>query len=146
MDDDYPSYVAICWAFAASFLVVLVWLAVAPSTLVDLLNWQGRLFGFDGEVRLGAADLDHVLSLSLMACVVTLAVQSARHPESRQTFAALLVAKIVSTVGFGALLVLQGGVWLVPALADGSVAAGLFVARSLDEGEGGQTRAGELSG
>lgn len=129
MERDYGVYTSICWLFAAAFGLVLVGLTVWPTGVAKLVGWSGGIFGLSGEVTIGANDLDHILSLSLMACIFVLAVSTARNPASVETFAALMVAKVVSTLGFAYLAVGGASVWLVPALTDGFVAVLLAVTR-----------------
>ena len=136
MQGSYKLYSTICWVFCAAFAAVLIGLALLPDQLVALMNWSTGLFGLGGEIGMGAGDLDHVLSLSLMSCIVVLAAYSAKRPQVEELFVALLTAKVVSTAGFAYLALIGGGVWILPTLTDGLVIVGLVVARRLGASEG----------
>jgi lysylphosphatidylglycerol synthetase-like protein (DUF2156 family) len=126
-------YPLVCRLFAVAFAAVLVALGGAPEWLATSLTRLCRALGLStGEITIGPADLDYVLALSLMACIVVLAFNSATRPDHRGPFLALMVAKITSTIGFVVLAIGQGSVWVLPALADGIVAVGLLGARQFD--------------
>lgn len=131
MQKQYGLYKNICWFFFAAFLAVLLGLMLVPDQLVALMNWASGLVGLGGEITMGGGDLDHVLSLSLMGCIVVLAGYSAQRPQLREPYIALLTAKAISTGGFAYLAVIQGGVWIVPTLTDGFVIVGLVLARRM---------------
>ena len=131
MRESYRIYSAMCRLLAVAFAVVGVGLFAVPGVLASTIEFLGRFVGLTGEVTLGTGDLDHVLAVSLMACIVVLAVGTARRPEQLTPYVALLAAKVVSTAGFAYLAILGGSVWTLAALADGSVIVVLVVARSL---------------
>lgn len=116
--------------FCIAFALVFVWLMALPGALSGLMNWAAGLFGLSGDLGFAAGDLDHVLSLSLMACITVLAAQSAHRPERIEPYAALLTAKAVSTGAFAYLAFVEGGAWVLPAVTDGIVIVGLVFARS----------------
>ena len=124
-------YVGICWVFVVAFFATMMALLVAPGQLAALMNWGGGVLGLSGEITMQAGDLDYVLTLSLMGCIVALAVGSAVNPEAKEPYFALLVAKSISTGGFALLAAGPDTVWILPAVADGLVIAGLVVARHL---------------
>ena len=131
MKRPFAIYTGICWVFLVAFFVVLFALLLVPGWLVDMLNASAGLIGLGGNIELGSGDLDHVLSLSLMGCIIVLAGTSAARPRLEEPYWALLCAKAISTLGFTYLAVINGGAWILPAVADGSVIVGLVAARRL---------------
>lgn len=131
MNDSYYIYRMVCRVLAGAFAVVALAMLFLPGFLAASIEFVSSFIGLAGEIRIGAADLDHVLSVSLMACLVVLALGSGRRPEQLPPYVALLAAKIVSTIGFVYLALTVGPAWTLPAVADGSVIAALVVARSL---------------
>lgn len=124
-------YTTVCWLFAIAFFITMVALAVVPAELAALMNWGGEILGLSGKVTVGVGNLDYVLALSLMGCIVALGAGSAVNPEPKTPYLALLVAKAISTGGFGLLAVQAGTVWGLAAVADGLVIVGLVLARHL---------------
>jgi len=131
VNDSYHIYRLVCRILAIAFGVVGLAVLFLPGFLAASIEFVSGFVGLAGEIRIGAADLDHVLAVSLMGCLVVLALGSGRRPEQLPPYVALLAAKVVSTAGFTYLALTAGPAWVLPAVADGSVIAALVVARSL---------------
>ncbi len=87
---------------------------------------MARAFHLNGSIHMTRDNIGYVLGLSLMALIVFLSFQSARHPEQANLYQGLLISKITSTLFFTVLAISHGSAWILAAFADGFVAVTLF--------------------
>ncbi len=115
------------WSLA--FVVTGLLFALAPERLGRDMQTTARLLGLDGTIDVAPWTMWHVIALSLMVTVTLLAWQTAREPEARAPYLTLQAAKLASTAIFVALALHHGGIWLLAAATDGSIALSLWLAR-----------------
>lgn len=121
--------VALLWAVV--FAAVGLAFALAPARVAAMIEAVARPARLSGAIDAGGK-LWWVLAVSLMAVLTVLALASAYRPEDRTAFRTLLLSKLVSTLGFAALVVQDGSIWCICATADGFVATTLYVADRAD--------------
>lgn len=121
------SLLARFWSLA--FVVTGTLFALAPRQLGEQMHATARLLGLSGQIDVTPGTMWHVLALSLMVAVTLLAWQSARRPEDRGPYVTLQAAKIFSTATFLLLACTHGGIWVLCAITDGSIALSLFAVR-----------------
>jgi hypothetical protein len=127
--------------YARYRLIALIWSLVFffaglsflffPEWVGEMLETIGGWFGLSGELVAEGGTIWHVLSLSLMSAIICLALLSSLYPEEKGYYLSLMVAKIVSTLGF-LMLIGDGSIWFLCAVTDAFVALTLFYARYLD--------------
>ncbi|MBI1908851.1 MAG: hypothetical protein HYS22_01610 [Deltaproteobacteria bacterium] len=110
--------------FAAVGLILLF----APTALSAQLTQLATTLGLSGAITIPTGNLTYILSLSLMGGITGIAIGSARHPREIALYKSLLIAKLISTLGFLFLSWSDGTAWLLCAGADGFVALSLGLA------------------
>lgn len=122
------SKVARIWCVA--FLFVGILFVTIPGQLGKWLITVSGFFGLSGDILVPTGNLWYVLSISLMGALVLLAGTSARYPERKAPYVTLLIAKIISVIGFIILAISSGPAWLLCAVVDGFIAFTLFITYS----------------
>jgi hypothetical protein len=124
----FRGYRRLCMMWAAVFALLGLACVIIPEQSGSWLDRLAHALGLRGEIVADAGSLFHVLAASLMSVLVLLALVTAIVPAAATPYYALLLSKLVSTVGF-AYLALNASAWLLCALADGFVALTLYLAR-----------------
>ncbi len=123
------SYSLLARFWSLAFIATGLIFAFAPALLSQQMHAAAQLLGLGGDVDMTAWSMWHVIALSLMVAVTMLAWQSAQRPDERGPYVVLQTAKVFSTLTFLLLACTKGGVWLLCALTDGSIALSLFAVR-----------------
>jgi hypothetical protein len=122
-------YRLLAQVWSVAFVVTGLEFALIPKFLSTQMHVAAGMLGLSGHIDLTPGSLWHIIALSLMVAVTMLAWQTARRPSDRGPYITLQIAKIASTLMFLFLAATQGGIWLLCALTDGSIALTLFLAR-----------------
>jgi len=119
------TYVFVAKTWSVVFVIVAFIFMFFPHHLSRGLTSFGNAIGFSGTIYAPAYTLWHILTFSLMGTLAMLAAVSARFPEKKSYYSAIMVAKTISVLGFLKLAMTFGTVWLLCAGADAFVALSL---------------------
>ncbi len=118
--------------WAVSFVATGVCFALAPEFVAALLNGQAEWLGLTPGIPTGRDSLWFTLALSLMATISYLAWEAGSEDAPVVPYRALILSKLVSTVGFATFAIGVAGGWWLCAFTDGFIAVTLIVARRID--------------
>lgn len=121
------SYSTVARFWAVIFLIVGLVFLFVPDLVGMFLMLLASKMGLTSYIDTLPGSLWYVLTLSFMAMITVCAWQSGRNPSNRELYYLLLVAKVVSTVGFLALAYYETPAFLLCAVADGFVTLTLWL-------------------